>query len=186
MDFPSWSLNHLSIAAFNEIYFRRGAAKAEDPQLVPWDPYFFPLDRIGGWNRIYGSRGFVQHQCVIPTARARQVLPEILERISRAGSASFLAVLKQLGQGRGTLSFPVEGFTLALDLPVSADTFTLLDQVDAIVAAASGRLYLAKDARQSRAMFEAGYPALPVFRDLRRAIGADGRLASRLSTRLGI
>jgi decaprenylphospho-beta-D-ribofuranose 2-oxidase len=110
----------------------------------------------------------------------------VLDRISRQGAASFLAVLKRLGPARGDLSFPLEGVTLTLDLPVSDHVFGLLDGLDRAVAAAGGRLYLAKDARQSRAVFEAGYPGLARFRDLRRAIGASGRVSSRLSVRLGI
>jgi FAD/FMN-containing dehydrogenase len=185
-DLPGSTLNRFSVAAFNEIYFRRGAAKAGRPFLAGWDPYFFPLDRIGAWNRIYGRRGFVQHQCVIPNDAAVPALAEILDRVSRCGAASFLAVLKQLGPSRGTLSFPRQGYTLTLDLRVTDRVFRLLDEIDRIVVAAGGRLYLAKDARQSRATFEAGYPGLPAFRELRRGIGADGRIASRLSTRLGI
>ncbi len=153
---------------------------------MAWDPYFFPLDGVGDWNRIYGRRGFVQYQCVIPTARAQAVLGEILERVARYGSASFLAVLKALGRAHGLLSFPLEGFTLTLDLPVSAAVFALLDGFDALVVAAGGRLYLAKDARQAHATFEAGYPDLDRFRDLRRAIGAEGRVSSFQSARLGI
>lgn len=186
LNLPGFTLNRWSVAAFNELYFRRGAARAGDPFLVHWEPYFFPLDGIGGWNRIYGSGGFVQHQCVIPTAAARSALAEILDRVSRAGTASFLAVLKQLGESRGTMSFPLEGYTLALDLGVTPEVFPLLAGIDRVVVAAGGRLYLAKDARQSRATFEAGYPGLASFRELRRAIGAEGRIASRLSTRLGI
>jgi FAD/FMN-containing dehydrogenase len=185
-DLPGWTLNRASVAAFNELYYRRGAAKAGKPRLVHWDPYFFPLDGIGAWNRIYGRRGFLQHQCVIPAAAARPALGEILDRISRSGYGSFLAVLKQLGPGAGTMSFPLEGYTLALDLPVSPEVFGLLDAIDRVVTAASGRLYLAKDARQSRATFEAGYTGLGRFRDIRRAMGAEGRIASRLSARLGI
>jgi decaprenylphospho-beta-D-ribofuranose 2-oxidase len=185
-DLPGSTLNRFSVAAFNEIYFRRGAAKADRPFLAGWDPYFFPLDRIGAWNRIYGRRGFVQHQCIIPTDAALPALAEILDRVSRRGGASFLAVLKQLGPSCGTISFPREGYTLALDLHVTDRVFRLLDEIDGIVVAAGGRLYLAKDARQSRATFEAGYPGLPAFRELRRGIGAGGRIASRLSTRLGI
>jgi decaprenylphospho-beta-D-ribofuranose 2-oxidase len=187
LDLPAATLNRASVKAFNELYFRRGAMKGGDPFLVHWDPYFFPLDGIGGWNRIYGGRGFVQYQCVVPTAAAREVLGEVIERISRRGNASFLAVLKQLGSTRtGTLSFPLEGFTLALDLPVTDDVFSLLDELDPIVVAAGGRLYLAKDSRQSRATFEASYADLPAFRDVRRGLGAEGRIASRLSSRLGI
>ena len=185
-DMPSFMLNRLSVTAFNEIYFRRGAAKAGRDFFVAIDPYFFPLDGIADWNRIYGARGFVQHQCVIPKAASRAAFGEILERISRLGTPSFLAVLKLLGPGDGLMSFPLEGYTLALDFPVSAATLRLLDEIDAIVVAAGGRLYLAKDARQAPATFECGYAqALPQFRALRRAIGAPGKIESRLSRRLG-
>jgi decaprenylphospho-beta-D-ribofuranose 2-oxidase len=186
LDFPAGTLNRASVKAFNELYFRRGAMTAGAPFLVHWDPYFFPLDGIGAWNRIYGRHGFVQYQCVVPTAAAREVLGEMIERIAQRGNASFLAVLKQLGGGTGALSFPMEGFTLALDLPVTSDVFPLLDEIDGVVIAAGGRLYLAKDARQSRATFEAGYPGLPAFRNIRRSLGAEGRIVSRLSSRLGI
>ena len=186
VDLPSFTLNRLSVSAFNEMYYRIGAMKAGYPHLVHWDPYFFPLDGIGDWNRIYGRRGFLQYQCVIPTAKAQSVLGTILERVSHRGTASFLAVLKQLGPSHGDLSFPLEGFTLTLDLPVGDDMFPLLDELDRSVVEAGGRLYLAKDARQSPETFEAGYPGLSHFRDIRRSIGAAGRISSRLSTRLGI
>ena len=186
VDLPAWTLNRLSVAAFNEVYFRAGAAKAGKPHLVHWDPYFFPLDGIGDWNRIYGKRGFVQHQSVLPGPAARGVLAEIIGRLSRRGNASFLAVLKQLGAGRGLLSFPIEGYTLALDLHVTEEGLGILDDIDRAVVAAGGRLYLAKDARQSRDTFEAGYPELDRFRDVRHAIGAEGRVTSKLSARLGI
>jgi decaprenylphospho-beta-D-ribofuranose 2-oxidase len=185
-DLPSFTLNRLSVSAFNELYFRLGSAKKGYPRVVPWDPYFFPLDGIAQWNRIYGRRGFVQYQCVVPTQQAQPVLREILERISHKGTASFLAVLKQLGPGHGLLSFPLEGLTLTLDLPVSDHVFPLLDELDEQVVAAGGRLYLAKDARQSPATFEAGYPGLARFREIRRTVGAAGRVTSRMSARLGI
>jgi FAD/FMN-containing dehydrogenase len=117
---------------------------------------------------------------------ARSVLGEMLERISRQGNASFLAVLKRLGGSFGTLSFPMEGYTLALDMQVSDDVFPLLDEIDKLVVAAGGRLYLAKDARQSRGTFEAGYPGLDRFRALRRSVDAERHVASRLSARLAI
>jgi FAD/FMN-containing dehydrogenase len=186
IDVPSLTLNRFSVAAFNELYFRAGALKAGYPFLVHWNPYFFPLDGIGDWNRIYGRRGFLQYQCVIPTDRAASALNGILDRISHRGIASFLAVLKQMGPSHGDISFPMEGFTLALDMPVSDPVFPLLDDLDKAVVEAGGRLYLAKDARQSPSTFEAGYSGLNRFRDLRRVIGAHGRISSRLSTRLGI
>jgi len=186
VDLPAFTLNRLTVAAFNRLYFRSGAAKAGAPHLVHWDPYFFPLDGVLDWNRIYGRHGFVQHQCVVPAPAAPGVLAEIIGRLSGRGNASFLAVLKQLGRGAGLMSFPMEGYTLSLDLHVTDDVFPLLDEIDRTVTAAGGRLYLAKDARQSRETFEAGYPELGRFKDLRRAIGSEARFASRLSARLGI
>jgi FAD/FMN-containing dehydrogenase len=179
-------LNSFSVRAFNELYFRRGSARAEAPSLVHWDPYFFPLDAIAHWNRIYGRKGFVQHQCVIPHDRARPVLAEILERVSKHGSASFLAVLKQLGESSGYMSFPLRGYTLTMDFPVTDKLFPFLDEIDRLVVGAGGRLYLAKDARQSRATFEAGYAELDAFRRIRRNITGSERLISYLSARLGI
>jgi FAD/FMN-containing dehydrogenase len=186
IELPAWALNRASVAAFNEAYFRAGAARAGKPFLVHWKPYFFPLDGIGAWNRIYGRGGFLQHQCVIPAPHARRVLGEVVERLSRRGNASFLAVLKQLGPSRGMLSFPVPGYTLALDVHVDDHIFPALDEIDRLVVEAGGRLYLAKDARQSRETFEATYPELGRLREIRRAVGAEGRITSRLSVRLGI
>ena len=114
------------------------------------------------------------------------MLSEILDRLLQARKAPFMAVLKKLGRGAGLLSFPMRGYTLALDFHVSDDIFPLLDDIDRVVVAAGGRLYLAKDARQSRSTLEAGYPDLDEFRAARRALQAEGRLESRLSTRLGI
>jgi FAD/FMN-containing dehydrogenase len=187
IDLPGWTLNRFSIAAFNDVYYRRGRAKSGSPHLVAWEPYFFPLDGVGQWNRIYGRRGFLQHQSVIPMATAPGALAEMLDRIARFGTASFLTVLKQLGPGgSGAMSFPMEGLTLALDFPMTRGILPFLDELDDIVVKSGGRIYLAKDARQSRDTFEAGYPDLPQFRDLRRSIGASGRLVSRLSERLEI
>ncbi len=185
-DLPSLTLNRFFVSALNELYFRAGGIRSGYPFLVNWDPYFFPLDKIGNWNRIYGRRGFLQYQCVVPKEHAGAVLRNILERVSQHGNASFLAVLKQLGPSHGDISFPLEGFTLALDLPVSDGVFPLLDELDREVVESGGRLYLAKDARQSRATFESGYPGLARFRELRRAIGAPSKNSSRMSLRLGI
>jgi FAD/FMN-containing dehydrogenase len=186
IDLPACILHRASVAAFNEVYFRLGSRRGEEPFLVHWEPYFFPLDAIEDWNRIYGRRGFVQHQCVVPTGTAPSVLGEILERVTLSGKASFLAVLKKMGRAGGVLSFPMEGYTLALDLQVADDVFALLDDIDRIVAAAGGRLYLAKDARQTPRTFEAGYPRLGEFKDIRRSISAEGCLTSQLSRRLAI
>jgi len=183
---PAWLLNRISLKAFNELYFRRGAAREGKPQLIHWDPYFFPLDAVADWNRIYGQRGFVQYQCVVPFHQARCVMMEIMDRVSRRGDASFLAVLKQLGEGGGLISFPLRGYTLTMDFPVTDSIFAFLDELDQLVVAAGGRLYLAKDARQSRTTFESGYPGLGKFKELRRQIGANTRFVSYLSARLEI
>lgn len=183
-DFPSMTLNRYSIRAFNELYYRMGARRAGGSHVVSLYPYFFPLDAIAEWNRIYGRRGFLQHQCVIPEAGARAVLADILDRVARRGDASFLAVLKKLGQGDGILSFPLPGYTLALDFPVKGDILNFLDQIDRLVVAAGGRLYLAKDARQARATFEAGYPALSRFNAIRKSLDPACNIRSKLSQRL--
>ncbi|MGA2638061.1 FAD-binding oxidoreductase [Methylocella sp.] len=187
IDLPGFTLNRWSVAAFNEVYFRKGAASAGTPSLNGIDPFFFPLDGVLNWNRIYGRQGFLQHQSVIDAEHAEAAIGEILSRFARRGNASFLAVLKKLGPaGRGLLSFPSPGFTLALDLAIDRGVFDFLDEIDKIVTAAGGRIYLAKDARQSRATFAAGCPNLEKFRAIRRRIGAERHIASRLSDRLGI
>jgi FAD/FMN-containing dehydrogenase len=184
IDLPSMTLNRISIRAFNELYYRMGARRAGGDHVVSLYPYFFPLDSIADWNRIYGRRGFLQHQCVIPEAGARAVLGDILDRVSKRGDASFLAVLKKLGHGDGLLSFPLPGYTLALDFPVKGDILNFLDEIDTLVVAAGGRLYLAKDARQSRATFEAGYPALSRFNAIRKSLDPAKNIRSKLSQRL--
>ncbi|MCI0466970.1 MAG: FAD-binding oxidoreductase [Beijerinckiaceae bacterium] len=187
LDLPSFTLNRWTVAAFNEVYFRRGASSAGKVFINGIEPFFFPLDGILNWNRIYGRRGFLQHQSVVPEERAQAVYGEILGRIAKRGNASFLAVLKKLGaSSKGLLSFPQPGFTLALDLAIDSGIFDFLDTLDELVAAAGGRIYLAKDARQSRATFESGYPNLQRFREIRQNAGVQDRIKSRLSERLGI
>lgn len=186
IDVPSFCLNRWSVGAFNELYFRLGARRVARPALVPAGAYFFPLDSVRDWNRMYGRRGFIQYQCAVPLAGAAAVLAEMLGRIAARGDASFLAVLKKLGASSGILSFPLPGYTLALDFPLRPGLFEFLDALDELVVAAGGRLYLAKDARQSRATFAAGYPGLPRFRDIRRSIDPTGRIRSHLAERLGI
>jgi decaprenylphospho-beta-D-ribofuranose 2-oxidase len=185
-DFPSIALHRWTVGAFNSMYFHLGARRSGTPFLVPTDSYFFPLDSVGAWNRIYGKRGFVQHQSVIPTAVAPAILAEMLDRIAARGDASFLTVLKKLGPSSGILSFPSPGYTLALDFPLTPGVRDFLDELDRLVVAAGGRLYLAKDARQSRTTFEVGYPGLQRFQDMRRLVDPTRRIRSHLSERLGI
>jgi hypothetical protein len=188
MDAPSWALNRWSVRAFNHLYFSAGR-RGPQTRLIDWDRYFYPLDALSDWNRIYGRRGFAQHQSALPLATARDALAEQLDAIAAAGLGSFLAVLKRFGPGapERPLSFPIEGYTLALDFPLSGAALTLMDRLDEIAVAAGGRLYLAKDSRMTQRTLEAGYgPAL----DAMAAAMDDGagrtRFASLLSRRLGL
>jgi FAD/FMN-containing dehydrogenase len=183
MDFPSWALNRWSVAAFNELYWRRAKPGST---LVNYDSYFYPLDAVLEWNRIYGRAGFVQYQCVLPKPASAAGLTALLTRISRAGAGSFLSVLKLFGAQPGVLSFPMEGYTLALDFPASPATFALLGELDAIVADHAGRLYLAKDSRMGPALFRRSYPQLDAFQALRARLDPAGRFWSVQSRRLGI
>ncbi|MEM7239918.1 MAG: FAD-binding oxidoreductase, partial [Pseudomonadota bacterium] len=156
-DAPNWLLNRHSARMFNAIYYRAGVRR-EGEGLVDWDRYFYPLDAIGGWNRLYGSRGFAQYQCVLPLEHAETGLRQIISEVSRSGEGAFLGVLKRFGPGSGSgLSFPMEGYTLAIDLPMSPTTLDLLDRLDRMVEDAGGRIYLAKDNRMRVAMLRAGY-----------------------------
>lgn len=184
IDLPGFALSGFNVAAFNRLYY---AMQRPGEALVALDPYFYPLDALSDWNRIYGRRGFVQYQCVLPLAESERGLARLLETIADAGSGSFLAVLKRLGpQSFGMLSFPMPGYTLALDFPAIADNLALLDRLDAITADHGGRVYLTKDARLSPAMLARGYPRLQEFRDLRAQYGLDRRFSSLLSQRLGL
>ncbi len=165
MDAPGFVLNKLSLTAFNKLYYANGKRKA-GRSTVPYGGFFYPLDAINSWNRLYGQRGFYQYQSVIPPAAAEDATREMLEAIAAAGQGSFLAVLKTFGdlKSPGLLSFPREGTTLALDFPNKGwRTLALLDRLDAIVSAAGGRLYPAKDGRLHPAQFREGYPALGDF-----------------------
>jgi L-gulonolactone oxidase len=161
LDAPGFALNRASIGAFNALHFARGRRRAGRMRREPYLGFFYPLDGIAAWNRLYGRRGFFQYQCVVPLAAARAAMRAMLEAIAAAGEGSFLAVLKTFGAlpSPGMLSFPMEGATLALDFPNrGARTLALLASLDAIVRAAGGRLYPAKDGRLPAAMFRAGYP----------------------------
>jgi hypothetical protein len=186
-DFPDWMLNSLSISAFNGLYYQRAGAKRE-PFISNYDPYFYPLDAIGNWNRMYGKRGFVQYQCVIPDAGAYDGMRRVLQMLSNSRRPSFLAVLKRFGaQGKGLLSFPTSGYTLALDLPIREHgLFALLHQLDEVVLQHGGRIYLAKDARLSAESFRAMYPRYAEWLKIKNAIDPQHRFSSSLSRRLGI
>jgi L-gulonolactone oxidase len=164
-DLPDRALNSVTLRAFNSGYFGLKSRRA-GVRRQPYDVFFFPLDAVGGWNRLYGRRGFYQYQCVVPQPAARDAMTELLRQIADSGEGSFLAVLKTFGPlaSPGLLSFPMEGTTLALDFKNSGDaTLRLLERLDCVVAEAKGRLYPAKDGRISSTMFAAGYPRLADF-----------------------
>jgi FAD/FMN-containing dehydrogenase len=156
-----------TMRAFNELYYRLPRGRAGEAQRISYDNFFYPLDGITNWSHIYGPRGFFQYQCLVPPdTHGHAALVEILERIAQSGQPSFLAVLKRFGTipPLGMMSFPRPGFTLALDFPNRGDaTLQLFEALDAIVVAAQGRVYPAKDARMSSASFQAFYPAWQEF-----------------------
>jgi len=156
-DFPGFALNRVSVAAFNALQYRmrpRG--------LVHYEPFFYPLDAVRGWNRIYGSQGFLQFQCGVPMSQAGvDALREILDRSAHSGMPSFLTVLKVYGDvpSPGWMSFPKRGFSLALDFANRGErTYRLMDELDAITRQAGGRIYPAKDSRMSPESFRTYYP----------------------------
>jgi FAD/FMN-containing dehydrogenase len=165
VDFPAAALNPYSVKLFNTLYYAR-LQKRLTLATPHYNPFFYPLDSVSNWNRIYGKRGFFQYQFVVPQGVTTNAIREIFERIARSGQASFLAVLKTLGDVKspGLMSFPSPGVTLALDFPNNGRrTEELFQQLDRVVLNAGGRFYPAKDARMSPAAFFQSYPGWKAF-----------------------
>ncbi|MEE1758968.1 FAD-binding oxidoreductase [Streptomyces sp. SP18BB07] len=183
---PDGLLGRTAMGLFNELWYRR-APRARTDELQRLSTFFHPLDGVPHWNRIYGRSGFVQYQFVVGHGR-EEALRRIVARISARRCPSFLAVLKRFGEGDpGWLSFPMPGWTLALDIPASMPGLgAFLDSLDEEVAAASGRVYLAKDARLRPELLASMYPRLPEFRALRQELDPGGVFVSDLARRLGL
>jgi decaprenylphospho-beta-D-ribofuranose 2-oxidase len=180
---PDGLLRRSTVSAFNQLYFRR-APREERGRLEPLGAFFFPLDAIRGWNRMYGTRGFLQYQLVVPFGR-EDALRAAIERLSGTGCASFLAVLKRFGPERGLISFPLPGWTLALDIPTAAPGLApLLDGLDELVAEAGGRVYLSKDSRLRPDLVAAMYPRLGEWQAVRERLDPRGVMRSDLGRRL--
>lgn len=162
---PGFAMNSYSIRTFNAAYFHRGSKKSGKTRTGIY-PFFYPLDSIGRWNRMYGRRGMYQYQSVVPRSVQEDATNEMLKTISASGQGSFLAVLKTFGslKSPGMLSFPRQGTTLALDFPNRGETtLKLMERLDAIVMEAKGRLYPAKDGRMPARIFQDGYPDWHLF-----------------------
>jgi decaprenylphospho-beta-D-ribofuranose 2-oxidase len=181
---PGGLLRPATVGAFNELYFRR-APRERRGELQPLASFFHPLDGVRNWNRLYGPRGFVQYQMVVPPRR-HDVVKTTLEWLREAHHSSFLAVLKRMGTQHGMLSFPTEGWTLAVDVPSGSPRLAqTLDAIDLMVAEAGGRVYLAKDSRLRPEIFREMYgEGLERWLQVRRRLDPEGRMTSDLARRL--
>lgn len=185
-NFPSFALNTWSVKAFNWLYYWK-AQDGVSKQRVHFDSFFYPLDSIRNWNRIYGKNGFTQYQFILPKESSFNGLERILDKISQSGKGSFLAVLKLYGkENENYLSFPIEGYSLALDFKIEDGLFELLDELDEIVVECRGRIYLTKDVRVSKDTFEYGYPKIEKFREFRQKSNMSEKFNSLQNKRLGL
>lgn len=184
--FPAFMTNKLSAKAFNQLYYSR-VRERESVQTVGIDTFFYPLDAIDNWNRVYGKSGFIQYNFVLPKGSSHAGLKEVLTTVSHSGPGSYLAVLKLCGpENDNLLSFPMEGYGLAMDFKIVQGLFEHLDELDRIVLKHGGRIYLTKDARVSKAVLEQGYPRIAEFRSLRKKYKMDQKFNSEQSRRVGI
>jgi decaprenylphospho-beta-D-ribofuranose 2-oxidase len=183
-DLPDWLIGPWSVRPFNLLYFH--AHRGYGDRIVHPQPFFYPLDAVRNWNRLYGRRGMVQYQCVVPERRDGGIFRRLLEVVSRMGGASPVSVIKNCGaEGKGTISFPMPGMSLALDLPYRAGyTQALVDALNELVVEAGGRIYLTKDALTRRDHFAAMEPRLARWNEVRRKWDPERTLSSALAQRL--
>jgi FAD/FMN-containing dehydrogenase len=172
------------VRVFNEFYYRLHPVTPRRAIIHP-EPFFYPLDFVLHWNRLYGRRGFTQHQCVLPEAAGPEAVHRLVELLASLGGASFLCVIKNCGDaGEGMLSFPERGVSIALDLPIRDNTQAIVDRLNDYVSAAGGRVYLAKDALTTPEHFRRMEPRLDAWLEVRRRWDPSGRLRSAQSVRL--
>jgi FAD/FMN-containing dehydrogenase len=184
VDLPNWACNALTARAFNTAYYWRHLRRHVNAVISP-APFFYPLDAILEWNRGYGSRGFTQYQCVLPRAAGAAAVREFMVLLTRLGGASPLCVIKDCGeQGKGLLSFPLEGTSIAVDMAVSPDIQRTVDRLNEFVIATGGRIYLTKDRFTRAEHFRAMEPRLPSFLAAREKWDPQRRLRSAQSVRL--
>jgi len=184
-NFPDFALNTLSVKAFNFLYYTKHPSKIKE-SIIPYNPFFYPLDSILNWNRMYGKKGFVQYQFVLPLEQSHRGLVEILNRIRKKGMGSFLAVLKLFGDQDNLISFPMKGYTLALDFPIQKGLFPFLDELDQVVLDHGGRIYLTKDARMKSEIFWNSYPKAKEFKDILSKYNPHSQFNSLQSKRLSL
>jgi FAD/FMN-containing dehydrogenase len=183
-DFPNLALNKYTASLFNIAYYWKQLPKRVTKVLSP-EPFFYPLDAVHEWNRVYGSRGFTQYQCVIPRAAGAQAVRAFMLRLTRFGAASPLCVIKDCGpEGRGVLSFPLEGTSIAVDMAVSPEIQRVVDDLNAFVIETGGRIYLTKDAFTKADDFRRMEPRLPRFEAARAKYDPHRKLRSAQSVRL--
>jgi len=185
-DLPAMALNPIAVGTFNSLYFHRVPAGGRE-RIIALRRFLFPLDALRHWNRMYGKRGFRQFQCVLPEAEAATGIRKLLDTVTLSRAASFLAVLKTLGRdGKGCLSFPMRGVTLAVDFPNRPDAPDLLHRLERVTLDHGGRVYLAKDSALTPEAFRQMYPRLPELRRTLAEIDPQGRFQSDMARRLRI
>lgn len=183
-NFPPFVLNKYSIKLFNFAYYHKNLRKIQQ-SIVHYDGFFYPLDNIKNWNRMYGKPGFLQYQFVLPLDQV-EGLKLIMNKIAEKKQGSFLSVLKVFGPQNDLISFPEEGYTLALDFPLTGSLLKFLDELDQVVQDCGGRIYLTKDARMSKEFFQSSYPRLAEFRDIVNKYNPNAEFKSVQSDRLSI
>lgn len=184
VEFPDWAVNPLTVGLFNTAYYWSHLRRVASKVIAP-DPFFFPLDFVLEWNKGYGSRGFTQYQCVVPRAAGAPAVREFMDRLTKLGGASPLCVIKDCGpEGKGVLSFPLEGTSIAVDMPVTPDIQRIVDGLNEFLISTGGRIYLTKDRFTRPEHFRAMEPRLPAFEALRDKWDPARRLRSAQSRRL--